>query len=523
MKYIGISIALLLTLMYANLHAQCGAELTEEDHAYIQQAQTPMRSFNANITRGVRDMPVKIHIVRRANRVGGMNEASLMAALQQVNEYYISANLRFVMLKGINYIDSDKYYNFSNALENEICGKHDMDNVINLYFFGSVLKGKVQVCGYSYYPNKSSSYADRDRIILDNSCVDGGTTLIHELGHFFSLYHTHGGGSREKELVTRSVGVRNCEKAGDNLCDTPADPMIINEVDRNCNYYGTRTDTRGEKYSPDPKNIMAYSADGCRQRFSKGQLARMNYSALQMRNYIVMPKGAAVHYIAGGIKKPTVTTNTPPPPKPKPTTTTKPKPTTQTNNSTTQQHVNTSITTTSSRDNILSGEVMLQISGRPVDMNLDGNLYRPSRAFYAGTNYQMSMTNNDIGFVYVIGSDLTKKNTQIFPQTNQTAYISVENSRMTLPSGGSMFQMDKTKGKDYICVLYSKRPIRMDLVMQEMERMNGNFMQRLYKVLCHQLVPQNHIEYKNINNRLVFSANAGQHSIVPVVIELEHE
>ena len=252
----------------------------------------------------------------------------------------------------------------------------------------------------------------------------------------------------------------------------------------------------------------------------------MNYAALNMRGYMTMPKGVATHNIAAGVKKPTVTTNTPPPKpttKPKPSTTTKPKPTTKPNNSTTQQHLNTSITTTSSKDNILSGEIMLQISGRAVNMSLDGNLYKPTRPFYSGTNYQMSMTNNDIGFVYVIGADLTKKNTQIFPQTNQTAYISVENSRMTLPSSGSMFQMDNNKGKDYICVLYSKRPIRMDLVMREMERVSGNFMQRLYKVLWHQLVPQNHIEYQNINNRLVFSANAGQHSIVPVVIELEHE
>ena len=281
--------------------------------------------------------------------------------------------------------------------------------------------------------------------------------------------------------------------------------MIINEVDRNCNYTGRRSDARGEKYQPDTKNIMAYSADGCRQRFSKGQYARINYTALNMRNYIVMPKNAAVHNVSNGIKKPIVTT---PPPKPKPTTTTKPpKP----NNTPTQQNKS------------LSGEIMLQISGRSVDMTLDGNLYRPSRPFYSGTNYQLSMTNNDIGYVYVIGSDLTKKNTQIFPLTNQTAYIGTENSRMILPSRNTMFSMDKVKGKDYICVLYSKHPIRMDLVKQEMERMSGNFMQRLYKVLWHQLVPQNHIEYQNISNRLVFSANAGQHSIVPIIIELEHE
>ncbi len=503
MKYTCLWIAILVSFVCVNVNAQCGAELTDEDLAYMQKAQTPMRSFNANITRGVRDFPVKVHIIRRQNGQGGISEASVIAALQKANEYYINANLRFIMLKGINYIDSDQYYSFSNKQEDEFCNRWDVDNVINLYFFGSVKRGNADVCGYSYYPNSGSARSDKDRVALRNDCVDGGSTLIHELGHFFSLFHTHGGRS-EKELVTRSTGIRNCEKAGDALCDTPADPMILNEVSRDCRYFGTRTDARGEKYQPDPKNIMAYSASGCRQRFSKGQFARMNYAALNMRNYITMKPGMKTHNIAAGVKKPTVTTSLP-------TTTNTTKPTT------------TSTTVTYPKGNTLSGEIMLQISGRSVDMQLDGNLYRSSRPFYSGTNYQMSLTNNDIGFVYVIGSDLTKKNTLLYPQPHQTAYMQTEHTRMTLPSGGSMFQMDNTQGKDYLCVLYSKRPINMRLVMQEMQRMDGNFMQRLYKVLWHQLVPQNQIQYSNKNNRLVFNANAGQQNIVPIIIEMEHK
>jgi len=501
MKYTYLLIAVLLSFVYVNVDAQCGAELTDEEHSYIQRAQTPMRSFNANITRGIRDFPVKIHIARRQSGQGGISEATIMAALQEANEYYINANLRFVMLKGINYIDSDRYYNFNNKQEDELCGRWDINNVINMYFFPSVKKGNSDVCGYSYYPNGSSAQSDKDRLILRNDCVEGGgSTLIHELGHFFSLYHTHGRGY-EKELVTRSAGVRNCEKAGDALCDTAADPMILNDVTNDCRYVGTRTDSHGEKYQPDPKNIMAYSANGCRQRFSKGQYARMNYAALNMRKYITLKKGTAVHNVAKSVKKPTVTQNT----SPKPTTSTEPV-----------------VSTKPSKSNTLSGEIMLQISGRPVDMQLDGNLYRPARAFHSGTNYQMSLTNNDIGFVYVIGSDLTKKNNLLFPQPNQTAYMQAKNSRMTLPSGGSMFQMDNTQGKDYLCVLYSKRPINMPLVMQEVQRMSGNFMQRLYKVLWHQLVPQHQIQYNNKNNRLVFAAKAEQQSIVPIVIEIDH-
>ena len=40
---------------------------------------------------------------------------------------------------------------------------------------------------------------------------------VHEFGHFFSLFHTHGNpqAGTAKELVTRHKDLRNCDNAGD--------------------------------------------------------------------------------------------------------------------------------------------------------------------------------------------------------------------------------------------------------------------------------------------------------------------
>jgi len=108
-------------------------------------------------------------------------------------------------------------------------------------------------------------------LFLDKDCASNGSTLTHELGHSFSLLHTHSSSNGE-ELVNGS----NCSSAGDLLCDTPADPKLSSStVSSNCEYIGTELDNQQNAYSPDPKNFMSYSRKECRTLFSPQQLAQM--------------------------------------------------------------------------------------------------------------------------------------------------------------------------------------------------------------------------------------------------------
>ena len=97
------------------------------------------------------------------------------------------------------------------------------------------------------------------------------------------MFHTHGktNNGTTDELVNGS----NCESAGDNVCDTPADPNLNGKVSRDCLYTGGASDANGDPFDPDPRNIMSYSRKECRDVLTPGQLARVSFSARFHRPY----------------------------------------------------------------------------------------------------------------------------------------------------------------------------------------------------------------------------------------------
>ncbi|WP_435412319.1 T9SS type A sorting domain-containing protein [Psychroserpens mesophilus] len=231
-----------------------------------------LRSSNA-----VTSVPVKAHVLRTSSGTGGLSVASLNSAMAIMNAYYAGANIEFFLCDGINYIDDSTYYDYFDSQEAALTS-NNVPGLINIYFANSVTRvnteGNYAICGYAYYPGGA------DTILMDNSCALNGSTLAHEMGHFFSLRHTHGG--TPNELVDGS----NCETEGDYICDTPADPQLsYSNVNSSCNYTGFDIDANGDFYVPYTDNIMSYSRKECRIAFTPQQLARIYATQQLVRNY----------------------------------------------------------------------------------------------------------------------------------------------------------------------------------------------------------------------------------------------
>ncbi|MFZ4058951.1 MAG: M43 family zinc metalloprotease [Ferruginibacter sp.] len=107
------------------------------------------------------------------------------------------------------------------------------------------------------------------------------STLGHEMGHCFGLYHTFAT-VNGIENILRTGACANCSTVGDLLCDTPADPYsnsyITDSVtDNNCNYTGLIQQACSGVlyfYQMDPTNSMAYGRRSCRNHFTNGQGSR---------------------------------------------------------------------------------------------------------------------------------------------------------------------------------------------------------------------------------------------------------
>lgn len=208
-------------------------------------------------------VPIKAHVIRTTAGTGGLDSAALGDALAHMNTFYNNAYINFYICNGINYIDDDTYYNFDTSEETAMTTAHQVAGLINIYFTDNVTSGASNLCGYAYFPGGP------DVILMDNACTVNGSTLIHEMGHFFYLSHTHGGTANE--LVDGS----NCLTDGDYLCDTPADPTLgTGNVNTSCVYTGVGTDANGQAYTPSPINIMSYSRKSCRTELTTDQYAR---------------------------------------------------------------------------------------------------------------------------------------------------------------------------------------------------------------------------------------------------------
>ncbi|MBD2702666.1 fibronectin type III domain-containing protein [Spirosoma sp. BT702] len=270
----------------------CGTEISPEQAKALQQ-QAILAFKRKMATNGVFTtvtyVPIRPHIIRRSDGTGGFDLASLNTVMAATNRYYMTNGLgiQFYFAGEMpHYINSDSwYYNFPyyNLLPLD---PHDVTNAMNQYYPYSIESSAA--AGYAFYPD--NSIVSTRSVISTNQSNDyiGNHLIPHELGHNFSLLHTHGasnGTVRTDELVTRGAGA-NCTAAGDFICDTPADPYLIGNqyeyvtVD-GCLQYSPNNvyrDANGDPYTPSITNIMSYYhyyETDCPSHFTPGQYERI--------------------------------------------------------------------------------------------------------------------------------------------------------------------------------------------------------------------------------------------------------
>ncbi len=292
MKKFNLVLIILLSLscnLFAqNSYVECETEPSQSDFDNIHRA---LDQLNAGQYKTAADsnVPVKFHIIASSNGTGGIDSIDAFNELDICNTRYLGAGIQFVHCGNIDYVNSNNYTDFEKYVDETICDANDALNVLNIYFVQDLYRvsgtDTTRLCGYAYL-----SDVTKNRLIVTNSCAQNSSTLAHEIGHYFSLLHTHSTSAGD-ELVDGS----NCATAGDELCDTPADPRLSTSVvDAACNYTGTATDANNQAYAPNARNILSYSRKNCRDYFSPQQLQRMNNYWLTYRNYLACPAVAPV-------------------------------------------------------------------------------------------------------------------------------------------------------------------------------------------------------------------------------------
>mgnify|MGYP000645307628 CR=1 FL=1 len=301
MKIIQSLLICILTTLSIQLNSQlpCG---TVQNEAFFERLEKNRKVFEnpSNQKSMLRFVPVQFHMVGNSQGIGAPDRLSVLQALCTLNERFEDTELRFYNA-GMTIVNNSAIYNDTQdgvlgpSLGSNQLATNNMQNLRN--------PNAANIWIVKYAGGGAGGYytGNRDWVVINNNTLSNdGYTLEHEMGHFFSLPHTHFGwegnigdgiddndgylpsvhgdtvtilqiGSSQSNLVdVELVDGSNCTTAGDRICDTPPDygfgqscsccSMIYNVWDRNF-----------DKIEPMIDNVMSYS-NGCNPyRFSPMQ------------------------------------------------------------------------------------------------------------------------------------------------------------------------------------------------------------------------------------------------------------
>ncbi len=287
----------LTVFLCAAAHAQqeCRTVLRPQDVPLVRQREAkgdykPAGGVPAGV---VYVLPLSIHVIRRTDGSGGLSESRVDQAIADTNDLWTQADIQFCQYGPTRFIDDDAFYlGLTEAEEDVLRTIDDIPNTINVYFVPS-LSG----CGLG-----SFTFSPVQGLLVANSCAgtaSNPSSLAHELGHYFDLFHTH-----ETALGVECVDGSNCDTAGDLLCDTPADhavPQLVDVVSASCDYTG---DVDGPcvgdaAYAPDPLNVMSYSEKICRTDFTPRQIEKARATLEKFRPELIDFGGCSLDDVCG--------------------------------------------------------------------------------------------------------------------------------------------------------------------------------------------------------------------------------
>ena len=173
------------------------------------------------------------------------------------------------------------------------------------------------------------------------------------------------------------------------------------------------------------------------------------------------------------------------------------------------------------KTNKLSGEVRIQLGGGKnvqTTQKTNGNItyFALTGSYLVGQQYRIYMSNNEPGYLYLIGSDEDKNDVLLFPAKGESPLLAYNKNNIAFPNEQTNIKMNKGP-KEYLCFLFSKKELDISSFMDKTRNSNGSFYSRITKAIGSDMIPSEDVKLTQ-NNKMSFNA-LSDYSIFPLFVE----
>src|SRR5208283_623370 len=174
-----------LTFTYSQISG-CGTQATAAQVALENTFTITQVSANQSLPQVNRTLTLTFFVIKDSNNQPDVTSTEINTSVSILNQYFSPISIRF-KIDTITYINNyqlDTIYMGQN--ERQLETTFFEKNVINVYLVaGLYTQSFANVCGFTYMPPSQNGF-----IFIQKNCLMG-SSLAHQIGHFFNLYHTH--------------------------------------------------------------------------------------------------------------------------------------------------------------------------------------------------------------------------------------------------------------------------------------------------------------------------------------------
>jgi len=268
----------------------CGTDHTELITERLLKNKEALKRGQVQRRNAISYIPIHFIVVGKADGSDRVKLSRILDQIDALNEDFLDSEFQFYLEGDIKFLDNNIVYDSQTSFAAlSKMEEQKSRSAMNIFLVNTAKHSSGSSDGVilGYYSSL------RDWLVIRNDNVNRASgTLSHEIGHFFSLNHTHSGWESKSwdhsnpsptqvgftspgNIATERQDGSNCQTSGDFICDTPPDYNFgfgwIKDGDRCAAYDGGVKDPNGDVVDPMENNFMGYFISCSDYEFTDGQ------------------------------------------------------------------------------------------------------------------------------------------------------------------------------------------------------------------------------------------------------------